>query len=83
MTNPLFDTQTDLEALIAADREREAMAVAARIIDRAADTAPVAVDPDIAEAMGAFEDDALSPEDALDACFNPYGDNDGEDGSHG
>lgn len=77
--NPLFDTQTDLEALIAADREREAMAIATRIIDRAADTAPVAVDPDLAEAMGAFEDDALSEEDALDACFNPYG----EDADHG
>ncbi|WP_019647096.1 hypothetical protein [Novispirillum itersonii] len=78
MTTSLFD-QTDLEALIAAKEMREHLTAAAAIIDRDADTAPVAVDPDVAEAMGAFEEDALSPEDALDSLFFPHG-TEGEDG---
>jgi len=32
---------------------------------------PVSVDPDIAETMGAFREEALSEEDALDALFDP------------
>lgn len=78
MTDTLF-AQTDLEALIAAKEEREHLAVAAAIIDRAAETAPVSVDPDVADAMGAFVEDALSEEDALDSLFFPHG-TEGEDG---
>lgn len=32
--------------------------------------AAIAVDPDVASYMGAFEEDALSPEDAEDAGFD-------------
>ena len=32
---------------------------------------PVSVDPDIAEEMGAFAEDALSAEDAVDSLFDP------------
>ena len=78
MNTSLFD-QTDLEALIAAKEMREHLTAAAAIIDRDADTAPVAVDPDVAEAMGAFEEDALSPEDALDSLFFPHGGEDGDE----
>lgn len=33
--------------------------------------APVAVDPDIAEAMGAFEEDAIDPDEAMESLFGP------------
>lgn len=32
---------------------------------------PVSVDPDIAEEMGAFAEDALSAEDAVESLFDP------------
>ncbi len=32
---------------------------------------PVSVDPDIAETMGAFREEALSDEDAVDSLFDP------------
>ncbi|WP_413208292.1 hypothetical protein [Rhodospirillum sp. A1_3_36] len=57
--------------------DSEEMKVAIRTIDRLAEDGPVAVDPDIADAMGAFADNALSPEDALDSLF------DGEDPANG
>jgi hypothetical protein len=33
--------------------------------------ASVAVDPDVADHMGAFAEDALTPEEAEDASFDP------------
>lgn len=44
---------------IAADRTAEAAA-----------EGPVAVDPDVADYMGAFEEEALSEEDALDSFLD-------------
>ena len=32
---------------------------------------PVSVDPDIAEEMGAFAEDALSADDAIESLFDP------------
>ena len=47
------------------------------VIDQIAQMAsagmPVAVDPDDAELMAAFEDDALSVEDALESRFDVEG----------
>lgn len=40
---------------------------AANAVADAAATGPVTVDPDIADHMGAFEEDALSETDALDS----------------
>lgn len=46
---------------------------------------PVSVDPDIAEEMGAFAEDALSTEDAVESLFDPEeiepepGDDEGDD----
>lgn len=45
-------------------------AIAARISDATGAGLVVAVDPDDAELMGAFADEALSPEDALDSRFD-------------
>ena len=53
--------------MTADDAER---AIAARISDATGAGLVVAVDPDDAELMGAFADDALSPEDALDSRFD-------------
>ena len=41
---------------------------------------PVPVDPDVAEAMGAFEEGALSAEDALDSHFDGVNPTDTEAG---
>lgn len=41
-----------------------------RIAEIASAGAPVAVDPDDAEAMGAFADDALALDDALESRFD-------------
>lgn len=72
MTNPLF-TAADLAALAEAEAEKDRLTAETAAIDRAADIAPVVVDPDVAEAMAAFEETALSEEDALDALFAPEG----------
>ena len=32
---------------------------------------PVSVDPDVAEAMGAFVEDAIDPDDAIASLFDP------------
>lgn len=37
---------------------------------------PVAVDPDIADEMGAFDEDALSPKDALESRFDGMAESD-------
>lgn len=39
-------------------------------VDAASVQGPVAVDPDVAEAMGAFDENALSLEDAIDSFFD-------------
>ena len=52
---------------------------------------PVSVDPDIAEEMGAFAEDALSVDDAIESLFDPeeiepdaddLSDLDGEEADH-
>lgn len=59
--------------------EHEYLKASADEIDRLADRGlPVSVDPDVAEFMGAFEEDALSAEDALDSIVI-----DAEDADHG
>lgn len=53
------------------DREKADLDQTARQIDEAArQGAVVDVDPDDADAMGAFEDDALDEADALDSRFD-------------
>ena len=53
---------------------------------------PVSVDPDVAEKMGAFAEDALSADDAIESLFDPeeiepdadeLSDLDGEEADHG
>lgn len=46
------------------------LVVTNRIAEIASAGAPVAVDPDDAEAMGAFADDAIKLDDALDSRFD-------------
>ena len=41
---------------------------------------PVHVDPDLADYMGAFADEALTPEDAIDSLFDD--DRENEEGDH-
>ncbi len=50
--------------------EPEYLALAADAAARAAMQGPVPVDPDVAEHMGAFEEDALSADDALDSLVD-------------
>lgn len=45
----------------------------AATVARLARSGPVAVDPDLADAMGAFEETALSLNDALDAALPETG----------
>ena len=45
-------------------------AVSQQVSEVASAGLPVPVDPDEADMMGAFEDDALSAEDALDSRFD-------------
>ncbi|MBB4268325.1 hypothetical protein [Roseospira visakhapatnamensis] len=63
------------------EADRDDRNTAAAWIDEAASAEPVAVDPDLAEAMGAFAEDALSLEDALDSLF--AGADDGADDGDG
>lgn len=58
-TNRLGMTKEDI--LRAASAQVDRLASAGMI---------VSVDPDVAEFMGAFEEDALSPEDARDSRFD-------------
>jgi hypothetical protein len=51
-------------------KKEEAAAIAERIGELVGAGMVVAVDPDIADLMGAFEETALSPEDARDAQFD-------------
>ncbi|MCA1908970.1 MAG: hypothetical protein LDL39_11475 [Magnetospirillum sp.] len=51
------------------DKEKNLVA-AKQIADMASAGKPVAVDPDTADRMGAFEEDAISPDDALESRFD-------------
>ncbi len=50
--------------------ESDDTAITRQITQLASAGAMVVVDPDDAEVLAAFEDDALSPEDALDSRFD-------------
>ena len=50
--------------------EHAYLRLAANQVLDAAETQPVAVDPDLAAYMGAFEEDALTEEDALMSLFD-------------
>ncbi|WP_142850702.1 hypothetical protein [Telmatospirillum sp. J64-1] len=54
----------------AAVSEESYLKLAAEAASEAAVKGPVPVDPDVAELMGAFQEDALSEEDALDSFFD-------------
>ncbi|WP_417798958.1 hypothetical protein [Terasakiella pusilla] len=54
----------------AALNDQDYFALASSMINAESLSGPVPVDPDIAEAMGAFTDDALSTDDALDSHFD-------------
>lgn len=51
-------------------RKEEAAVIAGRIGELVSAGMIVSVDPEIADLMGAFEETALSPEDARDAQFD-------------
>ncbi|HAI29884.1 MULTISPECIES: hypothetical protein [unclassified Thalassospira] len=50
--------------------DQDYLALASSMINAESQIGPVPVDPDIAEAMGAFSEDALSSDDALDSHFD-------------
>ncbi|GAB6053097.1 hypothetical protein JCM17960_19170 [Magnetospira thiophila] len=52
------------------------MLTATATVAHLAQRGPVAVDPDLADAMGAFAEEALSPQEALDGAL------DGEEADH-
>ncbi|WP_417833991.1 hypothetical protein [Thalassospira xiamenensis] len=54
----------------AALNDQDYLTLASSMINAQSLTGPVPVDPDIAEAMGAFAEDALSSDDALDSHFD-------------
>jgi hypothetical protein len=54
----------------AALNDQDYLTLASSMINDQSLSGPVPVDPDIAEAMGAFTDDALSADDALDSHFD-------------
>jgi|GEM_PF-2957849 len=56
------------------------LALLARAASAAARDGPAAVDPDVAEAMGAFAETALDVGDALDAMIDGDAAADGDDG---
>lgn len=57
--------------------KKDILKAASAQVDRLASAGlVVSVDPDVAEFMGAFEDDALSVEDALEARFDGEPDED-------
>lgn len=53
--------------------DHEFLKLASLAVSTASDLGPVSVDPDVADAMGAIDEQALSFDDALDSHF------DGED----
>lgn len=61
------------------DDKDKNQAVATQIADIASAGMPVAVDPDDADMMGAFEENALSAEDALDSRFDDVAGDEGGD----
>lgn len=68
----------------AALNDQDYLALASSMINAESLSSPVPVDPDIAEAMGAFSEDALSVEDALDSHFDGIDPTaDAEGSSHG
>ncbi len=54
----------------AALNDQDYLALASSMINAESINGPVPVDPDIAEAMGAFAENALSADDALDSHFD-------------
>ncbi|WP_412558493.1 hypothetical protein [Thalassospira sp. MIT1370] len=50
--------------------DQDYLALASSVISTESQIGPVPVDPDIAEAMGAFSEDALSSDEALDSHFD-------------
>lgn len=54
----------------AALADHEYLALASAMINGESRGGPVPVDPDIADAMGAFHEDALSADDAIDSYFD-------------
>ncbi|MDP2699925.1 hypothetical protein [Thalassospira sp.] len=50
--------------------EPEYLKLAALAVSAASDGGPVPVDPDVADAMGAFGEEALPIDDALDSHFD-------------
>lgn len=54
----------------AALNDQDYLAFASSMISTETINGPVPVDPDIADAMGAFHEDALSADDALDSHFD-------------
>lgn len=68
----------------AALNDQDYLALASSMINAESLTGPVPVDPDIADAMGAFAEDALSADDALDSHFDGIDPTaDAEDSNHG
>lgn len=66
----------------AALNDQDYLTLASSMINAQSIDGPVPVDPDIADAMGAFTDDALSADDALDSHFDgidPTADAEGSD----
>ncbi|MEQ8392317.1 MAG: hypothetical protein RIB30_15110 [Thalassospira sp.] len=54
----------------AALNDQDYLALASSMINAQSIDGPVPVDPDIADAMGAFTEDGLSSDDALDSHFD-------------
>ncbi|WP_417247407.1 hypothetical protein [Celeribacter sp.] len=68
----------------AALNDQDYLALASSMINAQSLNGPVPVDPDIADAMGAFAEDALSSDDALDSHFDGIDPTaDAEDSNHG
>ncbi|WP_296992332.1 hypothetical protein [Thalassospira sp. UBA1131] len=63
-------------------RDQDYLALASSMINAESQIGPVPVDPDIAEAMGAFSEDALSADDALDSHFDGIDPTADAEGSH-
>ncbi len=62
--------------------DQEYVLLAADAAAWAAAEGPVPVDPDVAERMGAFVEDALSPEDALDSHVDGLSPAGGQEAGH-
>lgn len=62
-----MSTDTDDQSVVS---DHQYLTLAAEAAAGAAMKGPVPVDPDVAEHMGAFREEALSPADALDSHFD-------------